>query len=79
MPRDYATNTLKFPLMVVTGMTHIGTISTVALVLVKGETPEDFDALFQAVVKLRERSGTPRPAVVLTDKDEQQRDALLEV
>lgn len=75
----YATNTSNFPLILVTAITNIGTISTVAFDLVKGETPEGFNAVLQPVEKLRERSGAPRPVDVLTDKDERQRDALLDV
>jgi len=79
LDNTYATNVLNFPLMVVTTMTNINTVANVAFALMKDESRESFDALFQGLEKIREKVGAPSPSVVITDKDEQQRDALLEV
>jgi hypothetical protein len=55
------------------------TVATVAVALVKDESRDSFDALFQGLEKIRERIGAPKPQVVITDKDERQRDALFEI
>lgn len=75
----YRTNALGFPLMVVTTMTNINTIANVAFALMKDETRGSFDALFQGLERIRVRLGAPKPHVVITDQDEWQKAALLEV
>jgi len=75
----YKTNALGFPLMVVTTMTNVNTIAAVAFALMKDETLASFTALFNGLEKIRARIDAPKPHVVITDKDEQQKAALNEV
>jgi hypothetical protein len=65
--------------MVVTTMTNINTVANVAFALVREKTTACSTTLFQGVERFRERLGAAILHVVITDKDEQQRDALFEV
>jgi hypothetical protein len=60
-------------------MTNINTVANVAFALMRDESRESFNALFQGLNEIREKIGAPSPSVVIKDKDEWQRDALLEV
>jgi hypothetical protein len=75
----YRTNELGYPLMVVTTMTNINTVANVAFALMKDETRESFDTLFEGLEKLRARINAPKPHVIITDQDKWQKAALLEV
>src|ERR1700694_1384920 len=65
--------------MVVTTMTNINTVANVAFALMKDETRESFDTLFEVLEKLRARINAPKPHVIITDQDKWQKAALLEV
>jgi len=75
----YATNCLDFPLMVITTMTNINTVANVAFALMREESVACFTTLFQGLERIRARIGAPTPNVVITDQDEKQKAALLEV
>lgn len=65
--------------MVVTTMTNVNTVANVAFALMKDETRDSFDALFQGLEKIRALIAAPKPHVVVTDQDEWQKAALLAV
>jgi len=75
----YSTNALNFSLMVVTAMTNINTVANVAFALVREKTTACSTTLVQGVERFLERLGAAMLHVVITDQDEQQRDALFEV
>jgi hypothetical protein len=79
LDNTYATKVLNFPLIVVTTMTNINTVANVAFALMRDESRESLSTLFLGLNEIREKIGAPSSSVVITDKDEWQRDALLKV
>jgi hypothetical protein len=76
LDNTYKTNSLGFPLFVVTTQTNVNSIANVAFGLVDNERREGFDFLAQALDELRVKVGARRPAVTITDRDHQMRGAL---
>jgi len=69
LDNTYKTNSLGFPLFVVTAQTNINSIANVAFGLIDNERREGFDFLAQALNELRIKVGARPPAVTVTDRD----------
>ena len=72
----YNTNRFKLPLFQVTGQTCLKSVYNAAFGLIDNERREGFEFLSEAVRKLTERHGIPLPDVVITDYDQQMKEAL---
>jgi hypothetical protein len=79
MDNTYCTNVLGFPLFVVTTQTNINSTANLAFGLIDNERREGFDFLAQGINDLRIKVEARSPYVIVTDKDDQIKGALLDV
>jgi hypothetical protein len=76
LDNTHCTNGLGFPLFVVTAQTNINSTANIAFGLIDNERRAGFDFLIQGIEDLRIKVEARSPAVAITDKDDQMRDAI---
>lgn len=72
----YGTNKNRFPLLIVTTTSRLNTVLNLAFGLINDKKRESFDFLIDGLNQIQAKINTPVPQIVITDQDDQLREAL---